>query len=136
MDHPLSQNPAPSSSRRSKTDRSRLPESDDVDSADRTALEFGLAAGTALLTNMTNSDSCHDWTGEALFRTRHLSLNCALFRNVRATLGSAGSVNCRFTQLCRCYLNRASFSRFLFVIRYRPSMLQRPTRCDLSCSGA
>lgn len=45
----------------------------DMDSADRSFLEYGLASGTERLTstgsgsrNLTNSDSCQDWTGENL----------------------------------------------------------------------
>lgn len=44
-----------------------------MDSADRSFLEYGLASGadrlvsavgTTTTTNLTNSDSCHDWTGD------------------------------------------------------------------------
>ena len=39
-----------------------------MDSADRSFLEYGLASGADRLvmtsSNLTNSDSCHDWTGD------------------------------------------------------------------------
>lgn len=80
-------------------------EGKEMDSADRSFLEYGLSSAVNVLnsTSLTNSSSCHNWTGDdALFFS-------SFTRKKQATLHGRSSCKVR---VCPCASRRPSLNHF------------------------